>query len=141
MPSASGLITHLCPRSIIQGYLAITAALILSFLILAIVSASGSAALFSRDNNLDFELKKSSYFLARACLEYALIKLADSPSYAGNETRDIDSDQCEVVSVETSGSNKIIKARSQVSGATTNLRLTVVTQNLSTVSLEEVIAF
>lgn len=124
-----------------EGYLAITTAIILSFLILAIVSVSGSTALFSRDNNLDFELKKNSYFLARACLEYALIKLADSPSYSGNETRDIDSDQCRVISVETSGLNKIIKTRSQVLGATTNLRLTVVAANLSTVSLEEVISF
>lgn len=124
-----------------KGYLAITTALILSFLILAIVTVSGSTALFSRDNNLDFELKKNSYFLARSCLEYALIKLADSPSYTGNETRDIDSDQCSVISVETSGSNKVIKARSEVLGATTNLILTVATINLSTVSLEEAVSF
>ena len=53
----------------------------------------------------------------------------------------IDSYQCTINPVETSGSNKIIKAAAQVNSAVTNLKLTVVSTTFATVSLEEVSSF
>ena len=124
-----------------RGYIAITTSIILSILILAVAVSLGSSNLFIRFDTLDFYNKQSSFSAARSCLDYGLLKLADNPSYLGNETISISSYQCSILTVETSGPNKILKARSQISGATTNLKLTVNAQNLSTVALEEVVSF
>ena len=124
-----------------KGFIAITTSIILSFLVLTVAAALGFSAFFSRANNSGFYYKKTSQFISRSCLDYALLKLAENGNYAGNETRTIDSYQCSLQPMETSGSNKIIKAHSQVNGATTNLKLTVNGATLSTVSLEELVSF
>ncbi len=119
------------------GYIAITTSIILSIVILAIAAALGSNHLFTRMNVSDFDDKQMSLSDARSCLDEARLKLSDDSSYAGNETFSVGSDQCTIVSVSTSGSNKVIEAQAAVSGATTDLQLTVKTVDLSTVSLEE----
>lgn len=124
-----------------KGYIAITTSIILSVLILALSVALGSAHLMTRLNAVDYSNKQSSLFIARSCLNYAMLKLADNSLYGGNETINISSYQCTIRTIQTSGLNKIIESRSQVSGATTNLRLTVNATNLSTVSLEELVKF
>jgi len=124
-----------------RGYLAISAAIILSLLILVVSAALGSYSFTTRMNVVDFDNKQASYSAARSCLDQALLKLADDSNYAGNEAFPIGDQQCTVVSVAPSGINSIIKARAQINGATTNLRLTVNTNTLSTVSLEEVASF
>ncbi len=97
----------------------------------------GSANLFTRFNVVDFNNKQTSFLVTRSCLDWALLKLADNGNYGGNETMAVSGYQCTINPVETSGPNKIIKAHSQINGATTNLKLTVVATNFSTVSLEE----
>lgn len=124
-----------------RGYIAITTAIILSFLILLVAGTFGTASLLSRSNNLDFYLKKTSYSAARSCLDYAILQLAQSSSYAGNQTIQVSSYQCTIEAVTTAGANKIIEATATVSGATTNLKLTLNASNLSTVSLEELSGF
>ncbi len=124
-----------------NGYIAITLAIILSFFMLLIAIILGSASLFARNNNLNFYFKKTSYFVSWSCLDYALLQLSQNSNYAGNETRNVDVYQCAIQPIEISGANKIIKSRAQVSGATTDLKLTVASADLSTVSLEEVTGF
>src|SRR3989344_9440055 len=124
-----------------SGLIAIVTAIILSFLIILVATVLGSSALFSRSNDVDFLSKQSSYFLARSCLDQALLELAGNSDYSGNEVIAIDSYQCTINPVETSGSNKIIKATAQVNSAVTNLKLTVVSTTFATVSLEEVSSF
>lgn len=123
------------------GYIAISTAIILSIVIILVAISLGSANLFTRFNYLDFDNKQASYLTARSCLNYALLKLTDNAGYAGNETINVASYTCTIQPIEVSGSNTIIKAHSQVSGATTNLKLTVTTATLSTVSLEELVKF
>jgi len=124
-----------------SGLIAIVTAIILSFLIILVATVLGSSALFSRSNDVDFLSKQSSYFLARSCLDQALLELAGNSDYSGNEVIAIDSYQCTINPVETSGSNKIIKATATVNSAVTNLKLTVVSTTFATVSLEEVSSF
>ena len=124
-----------------RGFIAITTSIILSLLTLAIAAVFGSSAFLTRFNNLDFYHKKTSYFLARTCLEYARLKLAENINYAGGETRIVDAYQCAILPIESSPPNKIIKTRAQVSGATTNLKLVANGSTLSAVSLEEVVKF
>jgi len=123
-----------------KGYIAITTSIILSFLILVVAISTGSASLFSRNNNLNFVHKKTSNYMARSCLEYGLLKLAENSFYTGGDSLTINSYQCAVVSV-TGVDPKVIRASSTVRGVTTNLELTVNESDLSTVSLEEVVKF
>ncbi len=120
-----------------DGFIALTTSIILSILVLLVAASLGSANLFNRFAVVDFSNKQSSFSAARSCLNYALLKLAESSSYAGNETIQVSSYACTLATITTSGANKIITAKSQINGATTNLKLTVVSATLSTVSLEE----
>ena len=123
------------------GYIAITVSIILSVVVMAIAIAFGSANLLTRADFLDFNNKQLSFSIARSCLNYALLRLAETPTYTGNATIDISDRQCAILPIETSGSNKIIKVKAQISGATTNFRLTVNGSSLATVSLEELSTF
>ncbi len=125
-----------------RGFIAITTAIILSVVILIIALSLGQSLLISRGNKLDFYLKQSTHFLANSCLDKALLELSKNKSYEGNATTTLASGQeCGIFPIETSGSNKIIKARAEINGIATNLKLTVVTATLSTISLEEVSGF
>lgn len=125
-----------------QGFIAITTAVILSVLTLVIALSLGQSLLISRGNKLDYYLKRSTHFLATTCLDKALLELSKSKLFEGNATTTLDDGQeCGILPVETSGSNKIIKTRAEINGIVTNLKLTVTTATLSTVSLEEVSGF
>ena len=128
-------------RAYQSGYIAITTAIVLSLLVVALAIALGSSSLIYRFTIVDFVNKQTSLFTANSCLDYARLKLSMDPAYAGNETVNIGSYQCTLQPIAISGSNKVIKAHAAVNGATTNLQLTVVSSTLSTVSLEEVVKF
>lgn len=125
----------------INGYIAITVTIILSLLMLILAGTLGMSALLTRFETMDFSNKKSSYFMAKSCLDHALLKLAENGNYAGNENLDINSYQCSILPIETSGPDKIIKVRSKIMGATTNLKLTVNSLSLATITLEEAVKF
>lgn len=124
-----------------RGYIAITTTIILSLVMLALALTIGSTTLSARLNSVDLASKRLSYFVARSCLDYARLKLAESGNYAGNETRTIGQHQCTIQPIETESLNKIIKARAQVKNAITNLKLIVNSTTLNTVSLEELAKF
>lgn len=119
------------------GYIAIMSSIVLSLVLMVVAISLGSSSLFTRLNVADFGNKQLSYFIARSCLNEALLKLADSSSYTGNETLMISSRACTLSAITTSAPNKIIQAKAIINGATTNLKLTVNSTSLSTVSLEE----
>ena len=120
-----------------KGYIAITTSIVLSLMLMLVAISLGSSSLFTRLNVVDFSNKQLSYFIARSCLNEALFKLADSSAYTGNETLTISSRTCALYPITTSAPNKIIQAKAIINGATTNLKLTVNSSSLSTVSLEE----
>src|SRR3989344_8609135 len=124
-----------------SGYIAITVSIILSVIVVAIAIAFGSSNLLTRSDFLDFNNKQLSFSIARSCLNYALLRLAENSNYVGNDILNISEQQCTISPIETSGSNKIIKVKAQISGATTNFRLTVNSSSLATVSLEELSTF
>lgn len=119
------------------GFIALTTSVILSMMILLVAISLSSANLFNRFSVVDFGNKQISYSVARSCLGYALLNLAQSSGYVGNITLQVSSYTCVLGTITTDGANKVITALSQINGATTNLKLTVVSATLSTVSLEE----
>lgn len=124
-----------------EGYIAMTSAIIISILIMTIVFAVSTAGYFSRSNILVSELKDVGLALAEGCAEKALLKYAEDISYAGNESVTIGSKQCAILTIETSGDNKIIKTEAIVQGATSNIKVTFVSADMTLVSWEEVASF
>ncbi len=124
-----------------SGYIAITMSIVVTIFLLVLATSLGSSNLFTRSSVTDFYSKQSSYFLARSCLNHALLQLADVPSYTGNETIFVSDQTCTLLTITVAGENTVISAEAQSNSAATNLRLTVNTQTLSTVSLEEVASF
>lgn len=121
------------------GYIAITTTIVLSLMLLILAITLGSGSIFTRFGTADFYNKRSSFSLARSCLEVARLKLAKDDSYAGNETVYIEEagNSCTIGAITSSGADKVIKARAQIGRATTNLKMTIKSSDLSTVTLEE----
>jgi hypothetical protein len=118
------------------GYIALTSAIILVLIVMAVAIAFGNSNFLGRFDSLGLEQKDVSKEAAQGCLEYARLKLKLGP-YSGNETIAVGSSTCTVLSIQSSGPNFIIQSTSNEGGHTSNLELTVVSTTLTTVSLTE----
>lgn len=122
-----------------KGYIAITSAIIIMALILVIAGVVSFSSYFNRSGSLGASLKESSRALAEGCVEHALLELAVGGVYGGNETVAVTaSESCQILPIETSGSQKIIKTKATVENLATNIKITVNLQPLTIVSWEEV---
>lgn len=121
-----------------KGYIALTSVVIISVLIMIITLTLSSVSFSSRFNILGAELKKISLALAEACAETALLKLAQNSSYSGNENIQIGDKSCSILTIETSGSQKIIKTKANVKDFISNLKITASSPNLSIIFWEEI---
>lgn len=121
-----------------KGYIAITSAVIISLLLMAITFALNFSSFFGRFNVFDSQTKEISQALAEACVENTLLKLAQNSSYAGNETITVKSpDTCDILTIETNGSQKIVKAKATFQKTTTNVKVVVNMPGPQIVSWEE----
>lgn len=128
-----------------KGYIALTSVIIISAMIMIIAATMSSYSFFSRSNILDAELKKISNALAEACVETALLKLAQNNSYAGNENISIGGKQCLILAIEAGGqaNQKIIKTTASSSNYYANLKITatIIASGILINSWEEVASF
>lgn len=109
-----------------QGFIALTSAIIISFLLIAIMAGLGFSASFARFNVLDLESKQQSNALAKSCVDIARIQIVKDASYAPqNVSLVVGSDRCTIISIETLGSQKIIKTQAVINRAYTNLEVTI----------------
>lgn len=123
------------------GYIALTSAIITSVLIMIVVFAMSGAAILNRFNILDSTHKEESLAFSEACVEVALLRLAQNPGYAGSETLLVDEGQCQIFPLEMQGNERIIKAEADSGGAVSRLRVVVESQSLDVNSWEEVFNF
>src|SRR4051812_37368466 len=91
-----------------SGFIALLSAIIISAILLLIIVNQSSASLFTRSNILDYELKEKSLALAEGCGEVARLRLIENTSYAGHETIEVGESDCEIESISTAGSQKIV---------------------------------
>jgi len=124
-----------------SGYIALVSSIIISILLLAVTFAVSSNNFSSRFNVLNAEFKERSLALAEACVDTALLKLAQNPSYSGNESISVGNDQCSILAIETLPGQKIIKTKAIFQNSFTNLKITVQASDLSVISWEEVPKF
>ena len=114
-----------------------TSAIIISILIMTIVFAINLIGYFGRSNVLTSELKDVSFSLAEGCAEKALLKYAEDNAYAGNENITIGARQCNILPIETSGSDRIIKTKAIVESTTSNIKVVFNGSEMTIVSWEE----
>mgnify|MGYP001558748722 FL=1 len=125
-----------------KGYIAITSAIIISLLLMAITFALNFSSFFGRFNVFDSQTKEISQALAEACAEKALLNLAQNSSYAGNETITVKTpDTCDILTIETNGSQKTIKTTATFQKTTTNIKVMVNMPGPQLVSWEELSNF
>ena len=124
-----------------EGYIALTSALVITVLIMAIALTLSLSSFFTRANILNTNFKEISHALAEACIETALLKLAQDSAYAGNEVITVGSNQCSILTLESISNQKIIKANAVFQNTTTNLKITVFSSDLSVISWEELAKF
>lgn len=123
-----------------DGYIAITSAIIISIVLMAVVLATGATGFRSRANTLAASYKAESRYLAEACVDYALLELAENTAYAGNETVAVGEKTCAILPIESLAENppkKQIRTNATVMNAKTSLKVKVISSDLSLFSWEE----
>jgi len=109
-----------------KGFIALTSVIVISVLLLAITVRLGFSAFFNRLDVLDSESKERSSALAEACVDTAILNIARNAAYnPSNQVVAVGSDQCTIVSVTSSGSQKIIKTQAVINKAYTNLKISI----------------
>src|SRR3989338_2690492 len=82
-----------------QGYVALISILIVSLVLFTVTFILSFTSFFGRSNVLDAEYKARSLSLAEACLDIALLELANDNPPAGNSCFDIGNRNCAVISI------------------------------------------
>lgn len=123
-----------------QGYIAITSAIVITFLIIVVASALSVSTYFARSNVLSSQTKETSLTLAEACADQALLKLKQDPSYSGNETITVEAlDTCAILPITVQGNQKTIETTATVQGAASKVKVVAnQSSSLSIVSWEEI---
>jgi len=124
-----------------SAYIAITAAIIITILILAVVVTTSSIGYFGRFNILGSLLKEEGDALAEACADTALLELALDIDYVGAATTSVGSSTCEILAVETDGTEKTIKVRGVRDNTITNTEVILETDDFTIISWDDVAAF
>lgn len=108
-----------------NGYIAIISAIILSAVLMLLAIGLSLSSYFNLSDIQDSNLKDITVSLAEGCAEVALLKMAFSSSYSGNENLTIASSTCAILPVESSSTQKIIKTQASFANSATNLKITI----------------
>lgn len=88
-----------------NGYILLISILVIGAIASAILSSILILGISSNQVSLSVLQANQSLANAQGCAEYGLLKLRQSPSYAGNEFITIGADQCEILSIDGIGNN------------------------------------
>jgi hypothetical protein len=113
------------------GFVALISVIIISAILLVLVFTLEAASLFARFDSLDSENKRISLELAEACVQSAMLKEAQNPTYAGGDCISLggvcggaDPQQvCKICSVTYASGIATAYTRAAYRGAYTNLRV------------------
>ncbi len=130
--------SNLKPRN---GYVAIVMAMIICAAIVLIVTTISQSSFLNRAGIAAAHYKERSRSLAQACANTALLKLVSSSSYAGGETINVASDTCNIVSVVSTSTGRIISTQGIFASSYTNYKVTVASATVSIISWEELKSF
>jgi hypothetical protein len=108
-----------------DGFVAIIIAVIVGVVIIliAISAATSGYYLGSGGNNLFW--RSESYIAAYSCFDIAWFQLDDDLDYTGNETVTVGPNTCQIETIDSSGTDYIIRTNSTVNRNTTRLEGTL----------------
>jgi len=118
-----------------RGFIALMSVIIISAILLVLVFTLGLSSFFNRFDTLDSENKRVSLGLAESCVNAAMLKIAQNPSYVpavagdcvsvGGTCGGTDPQKvCKICSVTAVGSESTVVVRALYDHAYTNLRIT-----------------
>ncbi|TSC82287.1 MAG: hypothetical protein G01um101420_451 [Parcubacteria group bacterium Gr01-1014_20] len=126
-----------------DGFIALTSAVVIAVLLLAITLSLGLTGFFARFNILAAEYKERSLSLAEGCAASALLKLEVDSTYTGNETITVANSTCDILTIIPTANPIVVRARATfpqntVEKTFTNLVVTVSNPDLDIISWKEV---
>ncbi len=121
-----------------RGFVALITAIVLSLILITVAVALNRIGFLTRSETLDSEYKNRSSALAEACADIALLKLANNPSYSGNESIPVGSDNCLILTFNPAPDPIIFETKATFQEATTHLRIKIAKSDLSVVSWDEI---
>ena len=125
-----------------RGFIALMSAIIIATILLLVATTGGLTGIFARGNALDAELKARSVGAADACVDLALLALANDPSYTGPDTYALNSlDTCTIGPVTSGAGQATFRVHATSRAAVTNLEVVVDTTDLSGSSWLEISTF
>ncbi|MEK9179801.1 MAG: hypothetical protein AAB897_00075 [Patescibacteria group bacterium] len=127
-----------------DGFVALTSAIIIGVILMAVTLSLSFTGFFARFNILETEFKERSFALAEACVDSALLKLALDSGYSGGETISVGDYTCDVIFVAEEATGELtIKTQAEypqigAERTVTNLVFVVEETSLDIISWEEV---
>lgn len=109
-----------------SGYILLITILVIGAVASAILSSLMILGISA--NQVSFAVLQANQSLAnaQACAEYGLMKLRESPSYAGNEFITVGGDQCELLSVGGIGNNnRVLCAEGKIGDSVRRLEVVI----------------
>lgn len=124
------------------GFAALMIVIILSLILILVSTLLSQSGFFTRQILSESEFKERSLALAEACADNARLKLANLPTYVGDETLTITgTDTCDIKIIDPLANPIIIKTRAVYRESVTNLVVEVNPSNMNVLSWKEVASF
>lgn len=126
------------------GFAALISVIILSVVLLLIATTLSMTGFAGRLNILDSEYKERSLGLAEACVDTAILRLAQTPTYSVTPPGvvvPVGGDSCNIRSITPATDPIVIQATASFQNAFTNLVVNVALADLSIISWQEVANF
>ena len=122
-----------------NGFIALVSAIIIALLLLTITVGVSFSGIFGRLNIVDSESKERSSALAEACVNKAILNLAQNQAQpvAPINIGPTSFDNCSIVSVIANGTQTTIKTQAVINKSYTNLQITVDSDTFTIISWNE----
>lgn len=122
-----------------NGFTALVSSIIISSILLIIAVDVGFVSYYNSLNISDSESKEMSSSLADACLDLALLRLVQNPTYSGNETVLVSENSCLIGQIQASGSQKIFNIKGVYKNTHTNLNIIIDATSHTILTIEEIL--
>lgn len=76
--------------------------------------------------------------MAEACGQIAVLKRIQNSSYIGNETLSVGTESCQVLTIDSTGSDIIIRTKAEIDDAVSNIQINLNSTTLAVIRWREV---
>lgn len=122
-----------------SGFVALMSVIIISAILLILAVTLSSSSIFERYDILSSEMKEKSLSNAEACIDEALLILANDETHTSTTTTTLTSnDNCTIGPIPGAGNPRIFYVTSNRNGYTTNIKTSVNPLTISVNYWEEI---